>query len=119
MGVMPLPIALAVAYLAVNFAIMVWLERERAGGRTPATRVSVLSNVLRYGPPLLGAGYLVTLAGDWLFVLFVLAFFAAGFWLLDGVLAYTEPRRGSEPMRNSDGKDWNAGASSRTDRDRS
>ena len=114
-----MPVALAAAYLTLNFAIMVWLERERAAGRNPASRVTVLSNVLRYGPPLLGAVYLVTLAGDWLFVLFVLAFFGTSSWLMNGVLAYTEPRRGSEPMRNLDGEDWNPGASSGTDRDRS
>lgn len=116
---MPLPITLAVAYLAVNFAIMVWLEVELSRGRFHAGRVGVLSHVLRYGPPLLGVLYLVTIAGDWMFFLFVLAFFGAGFWMLNGLLAYTEPRRGSEPMRNFDGEDWNAGASSGTDRDRS
>ena len=29
------------------------------------------------------------ISGDWLFVLFVLAFFAGAAWLLDGLLAYT------------------------------
>ena len=109
---MPLPIALAVAYLALNFTIMIWLETERAHGRVAAGRLTILSHTLRYGPPLLGVLYLVTIAGDWVFFLFVLAFFAAGFWMLNGLLAYTEPRRGSEPMRNFDG-DANAG----TDRD--
>ena len=115
---MPLPIALAVAYLAVNFTIMVWLELERARGRVPAGRLALLSHALSYGPPLLGVIYLVTIAGDWAFFLFVLAFFGAAFWMLNGMLAYTEPRRGSERMRNFDGEDWNAGAASGTDRDR-
>lgn len=115
---MPLPIALAGGYLAVNFSIMVWLEFERASGRVPTGRVAALSHALRYGPPLLGVLYLVTIAGDWVFFLFVLGFFAAGSWMLNGLLAFTEPRRGSEAMRNVDGEDWNAGVSSGTDRDR-
>ncbi len=115
---MPLPVALAAAYLAVNFSIMVWLERERAQGRVPTGRVAFLAHALRYGPPLLGVLYLVTIAGDWVFFLFVLAFFAAGFWMLNGLLAYTEPRRGSERKKNFDGDEWNAGGSSGIDRDR-
>ena len=39
----------------------------------------------------LGAAYLVAIAGDWPFVLFVGIFFAGAFWLLDGLLAYHEP----------------------------
>jgi hypothetical protein len=92
---MPLPIALTVAYLAVNLPLMYWLERERARGRMPAPRVAALSSLLRYGPPLAGAAYLVTISGDWPFVLFVIAFFAGAFWLLDGLLNYPErpPKR--------------------------
>ncbi|MCA1588772.1 MAG: hypothetical protein LC744_09085 [Chloroflexi bacterium] len=92
---MPLPITLTVAYLAVNLPLMYWLELERARGRAPAPRVAALSSLLRYGPPLAGAGYLVTISGDWPFVLFVIAFFAGAFWLLDGLLNYPErpPKR--------------------------
>lgn len=85
---MPLPVTLTVAYLAINLAIMVWLVREEAHGRVVPFSVRVLARVLRYGPPLLGALYLVTVAGDWPFVLFVGTFFAAAFWLLDGLLSY-------------------------------
>jgi hypothetical protein len=116
---MPLPLTLAFGYLAVNFTIMVWLEFERASGRVPTGRVAALSHALRYGPPLLGVLYLVTIAGDWVFFLFVLGFFAAGSWMLNGLLAFTEPRRGSEAMRNIDLENRNARASSGTDRDRS
>ena len=115
---MPLPIVLAGGYLAVNFTIMVWLEFERASGRGPTARTAALSHALRYGPPLLGLFYLVTIAGDWAFFLFVLGFFAIGSWTLNGLLAFTEPRRGSEAMRNVDLDDRNARASSGTDRDR-
>jgi hypothetical protein len=111
------PLTLAIAYLAVNLAILVWLERERAGGRMPARRVAAASNALRYGPPLVGAVYLVTMAGDWLFVLFVLAFFAGAFWLMDGLLS-TIPSGSSERMRGDGWQDPGAGASRGTDRDR-
>lgn len=113
---MTVPITLTAAYLAVNLAFMVWLERERAAGRTPERRVAALSTALRYGPPLLGAGYLVTMAGDWLFVLFVLGFFAAGFWLLDGMLA-ANPSSRTDVMRGG-GPDRDALTRPRTHRDR-
>lgn len=96
---MPTPITLTVFYLAVNLPLMYWLERERARGRMPARRVAALSSALRYGPPLVGAGYLVTLSGDWLFVLFVGAFFMGGFWLLDGLLAYPNTSDRSESTK--------------------
>lgn len=112
---MTLPITLTVAYLAVNFAIMLWLERERAHDRIPAHRVAVLAGMLRYGPPLVGLGYLVTIAGDWLFFLFAIGFFAAAFWMLDGVLGSTTSQpTGPEPMRNG----WDD-RGSKADRERS
>ena len=97
---MTLPIALALAYLAINLAIMIWFERDRAHGREPARAAVITSRVLRYGPPLLGAAYLVVIAKDWAFVIFVGAFFAAAFWLLDGLLAYQSPSQGSERDRD-------------------
>ena len=74
---MNVPIALTIAYLAINVPMMVRLERERARGRAPSRGVSMLAIVLRYGPPLLGVIYLEMIAGDWLFLLFVAVFFAA------------------------------------------
>ncbi len=85
---MPLPVTLTLTYLAVNLVITIWIVREETGGRSPAGWVVALSRTLRYGPPLAGLVYLVTRAGDWPFVLFVAAFFAGAFWLLDGLLNY-------------------------------
>lgn len=85
---MPLPILLTLAYLAVNLAITVWVERHRAAGRPPPRGLTALSATLRWGPPLLGLVYLEVVAQDWLFVIFVVAFFALAFWLLDGLLNY-------------------------------
>jgi hypothetical protein len=87
-GPMPLPVALTAAYLGVNVAITAWLLREEARGRVPPTWVTVASRTTRYGPALLGLLYLVTIAGDWPFVLLVAAFFIGAFWLLDGLLNY-------------------------------
>jgi hypothetical protein len=115
---MPLPITLTIAYLAINLAMMLWLERERANGRMPSRGVSALSIALRFGPPLLGVIYLELIAGDWLFLAFVAAFFATSFWLMDGLLAVTTPLRGPEAMR-SGWDDRGAGAPSRTDGERS
>ncbi|HSK93891.1 MAG TPA: hypothetical protein VLA76_07535 [Candidatus Angelobacter sp.] len=83
---MPLPVTLAATYLVVNFAIMVWLVREETRGRMPGGWTLAGARLLRYGPALLGFFYLVTIAGDWPFVLFVGAFFAGAFWLLIGFL---------------------------------
>jgi hypothetical protein len=113
---MNLPIALTLAYLAINLAMMLWLEGERSRGHRPSRGVSALANALRFGPPLLGVIYLELIAGDWLFLVFVAAFFAASFWLLDGLLAVTTPRRGPEPMR-SGWDDRAARAPSGTDRE--
>jgi hypothetical protein len=84
---MPLPVVLALGYLIVNFAIMVWLVREEAAGRVPHAPTTIIARVLRYGPPLLGLVYLVTIAGDWPFFLFVLTFFTVAFGLLNGLLS--------------------------------
>jgi hypothetical protein len=97
---MNVPIALTLAYLAINVPMMLWLERERADGRGVSREVSALAIVLRYGPPLVGLIYLEVIAGDWLFLFFVAAFFAAAFWLMDGLLAYTAPPRGHDAMRS-------------------
>jgi hypothetical protein len=113
---MPLPITLAVTYLAINLAMMLWLERERANGREPSRGVSALSMALRFGPPLLGVIYLEVIAGDWVFLGLVAAFLIASFWLLDGLLTTTAPRRGSEAMRSG----WDerrVGRPSEADRD--
>jgi hypothetical protein len=95
---MPMPVLLALGYLAVNLALTIWLERERAHGRRPAERVTVLAGIVRYGPPLLGAAYLVAIARDWLFVGFVIVFFAIAFWLMNGLLAYTNHADGPRGM---------------------
>lgn len=80
--VMPLPFTLTAIYLAVNFAITVWIIREQSHDRVPPPSVTILSSTMRYGPALLGVVYLVTIAGDWPFFLFVVGFFAFAFWLL-------------------------------------
>jgi hypothetical protein len=90
---MPLPVLLAHADLAVNLGLKVWLERARARGETPAVQVATLASALRWGPPAAGAIYLVVITGDWAFVAFVAAFFAGAFWLLNGLLAYTNHDR--------------------------
>ncbi len=115
---MNLPIALTVAYLAINVAMMLWLERERSNGRRPTRGVSTLATALRFGPPLLGVIYLELIAGDWLFLVLVAAFFAASFWLLDGLLTVTTPSSGSESMR-SGWDERSVRAPSGTDRERS
>jgi hypothetical protein len=86
---MPLPVAFTLLYLIANLAMLIWLERARARGETPPPRIVMWSHVLRWGLPVLGLVYLIAISGDWVFVLFVLAFFAGAFWLLDGLLAYT------------------------------
>lgn len=92
---MPPPVLIAATYLVINFAIMVWMVREEHHERTSPPGAVVTARMLRYGPPLLGLGYLVTIAGDWPFFLFVLVFFALAFWLLDGLLGFpTRPPKG-------------------------
>jgi hypothetical protein len=114
---MPLPVTLAVAYLALNLAVMIWLERERSTGRQPAFAVSALALALRFGPPVAGMLYLVTIAGDWLFFGFVLAFLAASFWMMSGLLAFSGPRSGREAMRRGwDERHTNAPANRDVDR---
>jgi ABC-type molybdate transport system permease subunit len=88
---MTLSIALGATYFVINFAIMIWLAREETHGRAISSTLISLSRILRYGPPLVGLLYLVTIAGDWPFVLFVGAFFAGAFWLLDSLLNYPPP----------------------------
>jgi hypothetical protein len=82
-------LALTAAYLVTNLAIVAWFEHERARGRDVPGAVGVLAWLLRYGPPLAGAVYLVVVSGDWQFLLLVLGFFGFGAWLLTGLLAYT------------------------------
>jgi hypothetical protein len=89
---MPLPIVLTFAYLVVNLALMIWIERGRAGGHEPSSGLAGLSGALRWGPPLAGLVYLEAVAGDWVFFLFVIVFFAFAFYLLDSLLGYPSDR---------------------------
>jgi hypothetical protein len=84
---MPAPVVFALGYLVVNFALMVWLVREETAGRLAPPAMAILAPFLRYGPPLAGLLYLVTIAGDWPFFLFVLIFFSIAFGLLNGLLS--------------------------------
>lgn len=99
---MPIPVLLAVLYLAVNLVLMVWVELGRARGERPVVPLATLAGFVRWGPPLAGAVYLVALSGDWAFVLFVLLFFAGAFWMLNGLLAFTTPPKGSRTWRGQD-----------------
>ena len=87
---MLLAVLLAITYLLVNLAIVVWLAREEAHDRVPPPSVRTLAGALRYGPPSLGMIYLVTRAGDWPFFLFVVFFFTLAFWMLDRSLNFPE-----------------------------
>lgn len=85
---MPFPVAFAATYLVINLALTVWIVREDTRGRRPSAWLVAGSVLIRYVPPLLGAMYLVTRAGDWPFVLFILFFFSLAFFLLNGLLNY-------------------------------
>jgi hypothetical protein len=89
---MPPPVTLSAAYLVINLAISVWLIREETHGREVPPWLKTVTRALRYGPPLLGVFYLVTIADDWPFFLFVVAFFVSAFWLLNGLLSFPSGR---------------------------
>jgi hypothetical protein len=89
---MPLPILLTLAYLVVNLALTIWIERGRAVGHEPSRGLATLSAMLRWGPPLAGLLYLEAVAGDWVFFGFVIVFFAFAFYLLDSLLGYPSDR---------------------------
>jgi hypothetical protein len=90
----PLPVVVTLAYLVVNFALVVWTAREEAQGRILPSGVVVSGRMLRYVPPLIGLVYLVTIAGDWPFFLFVIGFFTLCFFLLDRSLGFPgQPRK--------------------------
>jgi hypothetical protein len=78
-----LPVILAAGYLVINFWLVVWIARDEARGTASARWLVLIGRMLRYVPPLLGLLYLVTIAGDWPFFLFVVGFFTFGFFLLD------------------------------------
>jgi hypothetical protein len=82
-------LVLTIAYLAINLALIVWIERERAHEREISWQLGLLAATLRYAPPLAGVIYLLTISGDWVFALFVVAFFGIAAWLMNGLLAYT------------------------------
>jgi hypothetical protein len=89
-----LPFLLAAAYLAINFWLVVWLARDEARGSASAPGLVLIARILRYLPPLIGLLYLVTIAGDWPFFLFVVGFFAFAFFLLDRSLGFPSlPRK--------------------------
>ena len=118
---MSLPVAIALTYLAVNVAMMAWVELRRTtrepsddGLTAPSDRVLILSNVLRYGPPLAALLYLVTIAGDWLFFVFVAVFFAGSFWMMDGLLAHTTT---TPSKRDAMHRGWDDRGRSSTDRE--
>ena len=83
---MPAAVVLTVAYLAIGFVSIVWIARAEARGRPVSARAAIVARSVVYGPPLLGLGYLVTIARDWPFFLLVVAFFVIAFLLLSGLL---------------------------------
>lgn len=84
---MPAALVLTLVYVAIGFAAIVWLARTEARGRVVSTRTAIVVRSVIYGPPLLGFLYLVTIAGDWPFFLFVVVFFSIAFLLLNGLLS--------------------------------
>lgn len=89
-----LPIALATTYLGINLGFVVWIAREEVRGTPPAPWLVVIARILRYLPPLIGLLYLVTIAGDWPFFLFVVGFFTFAFFLLDRSIGFpSQPKR--------------------------
>lgn len=85
---MPLPVTLALAYLAINLAVTVWIIRTEGRGHAVPAWLTITSRIVRYGPPLLALFTIVTVANDWPFFLFVVFFFGIAFWLLNGLLNY-------------------------------
>ena len=83
-----MPVALTALYLVVNLAATVWIVREEAQRREVPPSLRAVTRTLRYGPPLLGVFYLVTIADDWPFFLFVVSFFGSAFWLMIGLLSF-------------------------------
>lgn len=83
-----LPVILAAGYLAINFWLVVWIAREEVRGVTPAPWLLLVARILRYVPPLIGLLYLVTIARDWPFFLFVVGFFTFGLFLLDRSIGF-------------------------------
>ena len=83
-----MPVALAAVYLAINLAITVWIVRREARGHAVPSLMTATSRIARYGPPLIALFYIVTVANDWPFFLFVVFFFGTAFWLLNGLLNY-------------------------------
>jgi len=88
---MTIAFALTLAYLAINLGLMIWLERERAHGRPRSGGIATIAAFLRYGPPLAGVISLIAISGDWLFFGFIIGFFALAAWLMNGLLAFTDP----------------------------
>ena len=79
---------------AVSFWHVVWLAREERDGREAPSLVVIAGRILRYLPPLIGLLYLVTIAGDWPFFLFVVGFFTFAFFLLDRSIGFpSQPKR--------------------------
>jgi hypothetical protein len=89
-----LPFTVAATYLVLNFALVVWIAREETSGRAPSPSLVGIGRVIRYLPPLFGLVYLVTIAGDWPFFLFVVVFFTVALALLNGLLSIPSRPRG-------------------------
>ena len=83
-----IPVSLAATYLAINLAFVVRIARDEVRGVTPTPWLLPIARILRYVPPLVGLLYLVTIAGDWPFFLFVVGFFTFGFFLLDRSIGF-------------------------------
>ena len=98
---MPLPflIALGIAYIAVNVAVQMWLGARLGQGRISTRRLAVASTLVRYGPVLVVIAYVAAVGGNWWLILLVGGFAASAFWMLDGLLGYTERIGGLDSMR--------------------
>ncbi len=96
----PLPlVALGIAYVVANISVMMWLGSLLGQGRISTRRVAVVSTGVRYGPVLIAVAYIAAIGGNWWLILFVGGFAASAFWMLDGLLGYTERVGGLDAMR--------------------
>ena len=96
---LPVLFAFGIAWLAVNVSVSIWLAPRWVEGRTSGRQLALVMTAVRYLPLIGAVIYAAAIGGEWWLILFVAALAASGFWMLDGLIGYTERIGGREELR--------------------
>ena len=94
-------IALGIAYIVGNVMLPMWLAPRWVDERVTHGRLALVLTATRFGPLLLAVIYTAAIGGNWWVLLIIVSAVAVtSFWMLDGLLGYSESIGVREAIRS-------------------